>query len=85
MQHSQICKFATDERSLSEKTLARKFQAPGSIFGLKQQYLGIQRTMSNRALTEAEANNWNDKIFFIFLKYNSKVAAMASDVNIDSI
>ena len=32
-------------------------------------YTVIQRTMSNRALTEAEANNWNDKISFIFLKY----------------
>ena len=28
--------------------------------------------MSNRALTEAETNNWNDKISFIFLKYTSK-------------
>ena len=73
-QHSQVCKFVTDERSLSEKTL-ENFKQQDSIFGLKQQYLGIQRTMSNRALTEAEANNWNDKISFIFLKYT--VAAMA--------
>ena len=64
-----------------EKNL-ENFKQQDSILGLKQQYLGIQGTMPNRALTEAEANNWNYKISFIFLKYTSDVAAMASDVTI---
>ena len=83
-QHSQICKFETDKQSLSEKSL-ENFKQQDSIIGLKQQHLGIQRTMSNRAMTEAEANNWNDKISFIFFKYTSNVTAMVSDVNIDII
>ena len=36
-------------------------------------------------MTEAEANNWNDKISFIFLKYTCNVTAMVSDVNFDII
>ena len=86
-QHSQSRKFANSQLTSDHgaKKILENFKQQDSTFGLKQQYLGIQRTMSYRALTEAEGYNWNDKISFIFLKHTSNVAAMASDVNIDII